>query len=36
MRQFRPNKLVLALASVLGMTLAAPLATTQAETCISP
>lgn len=34
--QSRPKKLMLALAGVFGMTLGTPIATTQAETCISP
>ncbi|MEO6021542.1 MAG: selenium-binding protein SBP56-related protein, partial [Burkholderiales bacterium] len=34
--QSRPKKRVLALAGVLGLTLGAPIAITQAETCISP
>ena len=34
--QSRPKKLMVALAGVFGMTLGTPIATTQAETCISP
>ena len=34
--QSRPKKLMVVLAGVFGMTLGTPIATTQAETCISP